>query len=390
MNCIKRIIIAAAAVIATATGFAQDSSQSSAVMRRGSGDRSRRGTEANATPGVTERMQNFMERTEPSEADLQWMRVIYRQLDLTKDPNTPLYYPDEPMEGQESLFRIIMRLLANGQINAYEYLDGREAFTDKYQLKVADMLDRFHILNSPAKGSTEKNPKFEIDDSDVPANEVLTYYIIERWEFDKRSNRMQTRVEAICPVLHRSGDFGGEAVRYPMFWIKMDDLRPHLATQNIFTSDDNNLATCTYADYFQLGLYDGEIYKTRNLRNQSLMQMHQDPEALKHAQDSIQNRLETYEKKLWVPSLEELAARREAKELAEEQAAAAAEAGDSIAAEDIEKPVKKTRTTRSKRGVKKSDSKDTKKSKPAKVKRPKEKKVKSSSSATRSVRNRRR
>ena len=146
----------------------------------------------------------------------------------------------------------------------------------------------------------------------MPANEVLSYYIIGRWEFDKRSNRMRTRVEAICPVLHRSGDFYGDAVKYPMFWVKMDDLRPHLATQNIFTSDDNNLATCLPADYFAMNLYDGEIYKTRNLRNQSLMQQHPEPEALAHAQDSIQRRLTSFEEKLWVPSLEELEKRREA------------------------------------------------------------------------------
>lgn len=391
---IKKHIAIAALALASLGAAAQDASQSGAVMRRSGTDRGRRGSKTEATtPGVTERMQLQLQQSEPSDADLQWMRVIYRQLDLTKDANTPLYYPDEPIEGQENLFRIIMRLLAANQLAAYEYLDGREAFNDKYRLNVGDMLERFHILSQPAKGSTDKNPKFEIDDSDVPANEVLNYYIIERWEFDKRSNRMKTRIEAICPVLSRSGDFGGEAVKYPMFWVKMDDLRPYLATQNIFTTDDNNLATCTYADYFTLGLYEGDIYKTRNLRNQSLMQMHQDPDALKRAQDSIQNRLVTYEDKLWVPTLDELAARREARELAEERAAALA-AGealpDSLGTAAPEQEVKKRTTNRSRRGAKDTDKKKTK---PSKVKKPKSegKKPKSSNSgAARSVRNRKR
>lgn len=368
---------------------AQDNT-SSATLRRG-GDRDRRGQKAPG--GVTERMQSFMETTEPSEADLQWMRVIYRQLDLTKDANTPLYYPDEPIDGQENLFRIIMRLIADGQITGYDYLDGREIFTDDYKLKVGDMLDRFHILATPAKGSTEKNPKYIIDESDVPANEVLSYYIVERWEFDKRSNRMRNRVEAICPVLHRAGDFYGEAMRYPMFWVKMDDLRPYLATQNIFTSDDNNLATCTYADYFQLGLYDGDIYKTRNLRNQSLMQMYPDPDALKHAQDSIQQRLTTFEDKLWVPSLEQLAARREAKELAEAKAAAKAagdENGDAEVEADDNAKKPAVRSTRSKRGQSATKSDSSKKKPTVKVKRPKATKSSGANSgAAKSVRNRR-
>lgn len=390
MSLIKHHILIILALIATGLSAVAQDSSSSAVMRRGSGADRRHGAAAQATDGtqVTERMQLFMESNPVSDADMQWMRVIYRQVDLTKDPNTPLYFPDEPMEGQESLFRIIMRLLASGQIPAYDYLDGREVFTDQYRVNVRDLLDRFHILYTPAKGSTEKNPRFDIDDSDVPATEVLTYYLIERWEFDRLTNRMRTRIEAICPVLHRSGDFGGEAVKYPMFWIKMDDLRPYLTTQNIFTSDDNNLATCTYADYFTLGLYEGDIYKTRNLRNQSLMQLHQDPDELKHAQDSIQHRLDTFEEKLWVPSLDELAKRREAKELAASKAQV--QDDDAAAVEDggeAKPEVKKasTRSARSKRGT----AKDSGKSRPAKVKKPKATKSSGSSNAAKSVRNRR-
>lgn len=357
----------------------QSSSSGSVVRRRGDNDRNK----AASATGVTQRMQSFYEDEPVSDSELQWMRVMYRQLDLTKDANGALYFPDEPVDGQENLFRIIMRLLANDELAAYEYLDGREVFSDNYRIKVRDMLDRFHILYTDAKGSTEKRPKFAIEEADVPASEVLTYYIIEKWEFDKRSNRMRTRIEAVCPVLHRSGDFGGEAVRYPMFWVKYDELRPHLSTQNIFTDDDNNLATCTYDDYFQLGLYDGEIYKTRNLKNKSLMQLHPDPEEMKHAQDSIQNRLDTFEDKLWVPSLAELEARREAKEKAEELAAAGA-AGEDVAAESASS-VKKERPSRSSRTKRGSAAK---KSKPAKVKKPKS--SPSSAAPGRSVRNRRR
>jgi len=337
-------------------------------------------------------MQSRMAETPVSDADLSWMRVVYRQLDLTKDKNTPLYFPEEPTEGQESLFRIIMRLLANDQLAAYEYLDGRELFTDQYRIKVRDMLDRFHIYYSDAKGSSEKHPKFTIEESDVPANEVLSYYIIERYEFDNRSNRMRTRIQAICPVLHRTDDFGTEAVKYPMFWIKMDDLRPYLSTQNIFTSDDNNLATCTYDDFFQLGLYEGDIYKTRNLRNKSMAQLYPDPDDLKHAQDSIQQRLDSFGKKLWVPSLEELTAMREAKEQAEleaEEKAAAEEAaanGEEIGNDDQKK---NTRRASARRSTPKKDAKAKKKNKPTKVKRAKAPKGAANSGATRSVRNRR-
>ena len=36
--------------------------------------------------------------------DVVWKRDIYRQLDLTKDKNAPMYYPVEPMGKQVNLF----------------------------------------------------------------------------------------------------------------------------------------------------------------------------------------------------------------------------------------------------------------------------------------------
>lgn len=258
----KKFLLTAIALFIGVCAFAQDASSSSSVVRRKASDRNTR----QDTPGVTQRMQNRLESSSTDDSELQWMRVMYRSLDLTKDANGALYYPDEPVEGQDNLFRIIMKRMADGSLRGYEYLDGREVFSDDFKVNMRDVLDRFYILYSEAKGSTEKNPRFTIEESDIPASEVLSYYIIERWEFDLRSNRMRTLVEAICPVLHRAGDFGAEAIRYPMFWVRYDDLRPYITTQNIFTDDDNNLATCTYDDYFRLGLYEGDIYKTRNLK----------------------------------------------------------------------------------------------------------------------------
>lgn len=360
--------IVLAIVASTSAASAQQSSRSSEV-RRGNKEASASKTQDKGA-NVTERMQQFFDEPERSNADAQWMKVVYRQLDLEKVKNAPLYYPEELSEGQENLFRIIMRLLASGELSAYEYLDGREVFTDQYKVNVRDMLDRFHILYADAKGSTEKNPRFTIEESDVPCNEVLSYYILEKWELDKRSNRMHTTVEAICPVLHRSGDFGGEAVKYPMFWVKMSNLRPHLIQQSIFVDDDNNLAQYNYDDFFQLALYEGDIYKTRNLRNRSMMQLYPDPDEMKQAQDSIQNYLVNYEKKMWVPTREEIIAQREEKERLA--------SGDTIASRDEKVKPSRSASSRAKRASK---------PKTTKVKKAKQPKSNSpSSSATRSVR----
>lgn len=343
---------------------------------------------------ITDRQQAFFEQRQPSDADLQWMKVIYRSLDLTKGKNPALYYPEEPNEDGQSLFFIIMRLLANNQITAYEYLDGREMFTDEFKVNVGELLDRFHVMYSPAKGSTEKNPKYTIEDADIPGNEVLSYYIIERWEFDTRSNQMKTRVEAVCPVLHRTDEFGGEAIKYPMFWVKLNDIRPYMANQYVFTDDDNNLPRYSLDDFFKLNMYTGDIYKTKNLRNLSLMQLYPEEKDLAHARDSIENRLQAFNNDLWVPDREVLLAQKEAREkLEQEQAEAETEEGEDGEVTQSKKEEKKSSVKRStKRGSKaKESTSSSSKSKKTNIKQRKPKSTtSSSSSATRSVRNRKR
>lgn len=399
---LTKYAIAALTLASTAIGcFAQNdatsSSSSTSIVRRRGTENTRNGSSSTTSQqaSVTDRMQQFYQTAEQSDADRMWMRVIYRDLELDNVKNAALYYPEDIIDGQENLFRIIMRLLADNSISAYEYLDGKEIFTDQYKLKVRDMLDRFHVLYTEAKGSTEKNPKFTIEESDVPTNEVLSYYLLENWEFDSRSNKTKRSVQALCPVLHRSDDFGGDAVRYPMFWVKMADIRPYLAQQYIFIDDDNNLAKYTYDDFFTLSMYDGDIYKTRNLTNKSMMQMFPDPDDRKRAQDSIQNRLDTFDKNIWVPSREEVIAAREAREAAEAAAAEAAEAaanGSDIAERDGNATEEKTTTARTARS-KKSSTKSTKTTKAttkksttkvSKAKAPKS----TSSTAVRSVRRR--
>ena len=194
---------------------------------------------------------------------------------------------------------------------------------------------------------------------------------------------MKARVEAICPVLHRQDEFGGEAIRYPMFWVKLNEIRPHMAQQYVFTDDDNNLQRYNLDDFFKLNMYSGEIYKVKNLRNLSLRQQFPDEEAYKHAQDSIEARLRMFDKNLWVPSREELLAQKGDKAEDGEETTEGSEETEATK-EKAKEEKKSVRTT--KRGSSKSDSGNKK---APKVKN-RTKSSGGSSGATRSVRNRKR
>lgn len=382
MKFLKIITVALLAALAGLSTQAQ-------VVRKKAGDEGKKKTNS----AISERQQSFYEVKEPSDADLQWMKVVYRELDLTKGKNPALYYPEEPNEDGQSLFYIIMRLVADGDIDCYEWLDGREMFTPEYKYKVSNMLDRFHILYTTAKGSTEKHPRYSIENADIPGSEVLSYYIIEKWEFDTRSNAMKSRVEALCPVLHREDEYG-VMQKWPMFWVKMNDIRPYIARQYVFTDDDNNLLRYNLDDFFKLNMYSGEIYKVKNLRNMTLRQQFPDDSAYHHAQDSIEARLRQFNKSLWVPDREELMAAKEAREKAERAKTAQADGDEQQATQDDDEQQSTTVKSARKRSSNKRGSKakgsSQSKSKP-KTTKVKTRSIKSSSGgATRSVRNRKR
>lgn len=388
MNMLKKIISLTAFAAISLGALAQE--EATVVRRNGASRRGQNQEQTNNGPKITDRMQGFFDSPKTHDADLAYMREIYRSLDLQEVPeNTPLYFPEDIVDGQQNLFRIILGLVVDGKIPAYEYLDGREAFTDQYKVKVGEMLDRFDIMYQ-TQGNGDR-AVYTIEEADVPTGQVLKYYIIEKWEFDRRSSRMKTYVEAICPVLTRTGDYGGQA-NYPMFWVKFDQLRPYLAQQYVFLSDDNNLPQYSLDDYFNLGMYKGEIYKTKNLRNLSMAQMFPEDDGLKRAQDSIDNRLRQFGKDLFVPTRDEYLAMREMEEEAASAREKALAAGDSIpertmvSLDDNSAPKAKTSA---RKGRKKSTS--AKKPSTPKVSKPKSSPSSSSnSSAEKSVRRRKR
>ena len=226
--------------------------------------------------------------------DVVWRRDVYRQLDLTLDKNAPLYYPVEPSAGQINLFTYLFDLLLTGKITAYQYkLDGNESFTSRDKVDVKELLERYHIYYE------EQNGRPRVNASDIPSAEVSRYYIKESSYFDQRTSTFRTKVTALCPVLMRGDDFGGEATPYPLFWLKYDDISTYLARHTMMASNYNNVTNMTAADYFSMNLYDGQIYKTNNMQGKVLANYCKTDSAMANEQKRIEKQLSDFEKHVW-------------------------------------------------------------------------------------------
>lgn len=224
-----------------------------------------------------------------------WRRDIYREIDLTKDENAGLYYPVEPQGKQVNLFTYIFKLAQNGYIPVYEYpTDGSDVFTDEAKVQMKTILDNYHIFYE------EQDGKLKVDNSDIPSAEVRKYYLKESAYYDQANSSFHIKVLALCPVMMREDDFGGEATQYPLFWVKYADLEPFLTRQTIMPSSLNNAATMSMDDYFTLNMYRGKIYKTNNAQGKTLMQLCDgDTTKLSAEQKRIEKELESFRKNIF-------------------------------------------------------------------------------------------
>ena len=226
--------------------------------------------------------------------DVVWRRDIYREIDLNKDANGGLYYPVEPQDRQLNLFTYIFKLALNGYVPVYEYrLDGNEAFNDSARVQMKTILDNFHIYYE------EKDGKIRVDNSDIPSAEVKLYYLKESAYYDQANSTFHRKVLALSPVMLREDDFGGEAAKYPLFWVRYADLEPYLSRQTVMTSNLNNAATMSMEDYFTLNRYEGKIYKTNNMLGKTLAQYCPTDSALQKEQMKIEAELKAFEQNIF-------------------------------------------------------------------------------------------
>ena len=232
--------------------------------------------------------------------DVVWRRDIYRQLDLLKDANAPLYYPVEPHGKEQNLFTYLFRLFVSGRISAYEYkLSGDESFEPAYKAKVKELLEKFRIYYE------ENDGKITVPAADIPSAEVTRYYIKESVYFDQRSATYKARVTALCPVLMEGDEFASidesstSKTPKPLFWVKYSDVATYLSRLPLMASNMNNVTNMTADDYFTLNRYDGKIYKTNNMQGRVLANYAQGDSAMSAEQARIEKQLTDFEENIW-------------------------------------------------------------------------------------------
>ncbi len=245
--------------------------------------------------GMTQRMRLQYPTALDMPEDVVWRRDIYREINLMDEENAGLYDPVEPQGRRLNLFTYVFKLALNGYIPVYEYnLDGNEVLEPQAKVEIKSILDNYSIYY------TEEGGKLKVDNSDIPSAEVKMYYLKECAYYDQANTTFRIKPIAFCPVMVREDDFGDEATKYPLFWVKYSDVEPYLSRQSVKTSDVNDAAQMTLDDYFTLNKYRGKIYKTANRLGRTLAQVaNGDTTKLSAEQRRIEAELEAFRKNIF-------------------------------------------------------------------------------------------
>lgn len=287
----KRIAIIAALACTALSVVAQP------AARRQEQQKQQQQQQKSNADNMTTRAQISFPVAQAMSEDVVWRRDIYRDIDLTEKANGGLYYPKEAIGSQVNLFVYLFQLVLSGKVPAYEYspVSDSESFEPKARVKGKTILDNYHIYYE-----VNDEGRMRIDPSDYPSAEVKSYYLKESAYYDQANAEFHRKVIALCPVLNREDDFGDGTSKYPLFWVKYDDLAPFLGKFVVKTSDMNDAATMSADDFFTKNMYRGKIYKTNNLLGQTLAQVANGNDSIMKAeQQKIEDELMAFEKTVW-------------------------------------------------------------------------------------------
>lgn len=234
---------------------------------------------------ITLRQQSYPVSLPTEDENIEWQRDIYREVNLTDDENVGLYCPIEPIKNQEGLFKEIFNLAINKIIPVYRYnIDGNEVFNEDNKADICDILKNHHIFYR------EENDKIIVEDIDIPAQQIMTYYIKEGMYYDITNSTFRIKVSALCPVLVDDEEYNGET-RFPLFWVLYKDLEPYIKSLPIIPNYNNSAMVMSMTDYFTLNKYKGKIYKVSNPFGKTLRQMCDSDSAYVAAQQRIEREL---------------------------------------------------------------------------------------------------
>lgn len=165
------------------------------------------------------------------EANVKWSKRIHRVIDTRENQNKVMHWPRNPFH--TIIWKAVMEGVGGfAPITAYEddtltMVMDPEDIIEKTSIETTTQIQDPNYPDDPwALLDTTYLIKFEFE-------EIKKYRIMEDWIFDYNYSDFRSRIIAIAPLFNQVAS-GIELGEVPLFWVKMEDLRPILVNQELF------------------------------------------------------------------------------------------------------------------------------------------------------------
>jgi gliding motility associated protien GldN len=228
------------------------------------------------------------------EANVKWSKRIHRIIDVREKQNKIMHWPRNPF------YLIVWNSAMNGVLTAYR----NDSLTS---IKTPEDIDKEISIESTVMVPNPDNPDDPYDLVPTTVSEkydpkkITKYRLMEDWIFDYNYSDFRARIIAIAPLWRPLTESGIELQETQLFWLKMDDLRPILANEEIFNTK-NDAARMSFDHWFQMRMFNSYIVKESNMYDLDIAyfeDFRDDGVAALLESDRIKNDLFILEHDLW-------------------------------------------------------------------------------------------
>ncbi|MDR9487663.1 gliding motility protein GldN [Salibacter sp.] len=234
------------------------------------------------------------------EADLMWLKRVWRVVDMEEKMNQVFYYPKKPAQGRKSLMYVIKEAITeSGNITAYEAYDGTEK-NDMFTIPMTPEKVNNDVLSNT---TTEQKigPDGETEDVEtttpIELSKITRFMIKEEVFFDKQRSVLEFRILGIAPMVPVLNSKGELQSVQEGFWIYFPEARRVFAQAEVYNRH-NDVHRLTYDDIFMKRMFSSTIVKESNVYDRSLDQYLSPLDALLEA-EKIEDKIFKFEHDLW-------------------------------------------------------------------------------------------
>jgi len=233
--------------------------------------------------------------------DALYAEKIWRELDLREKMNQTFRYEGREGDGDQQFMTILLKAVLSGKVMAFE----DERFTKP--LMIADLQMKMGGGGADTSAVTDINDPSKITEYVITPKvfnpkDIQKIRLKEQWIFDREASRMFCRMIGICPVKtvyfeNTKKERGVE----PLFWVYYPDLRPLMASYQVYNSKNMGASRMTWEELFESRMFSSYIIKSEldNPGNKTIARMIKDPIMQLLEGDNVRDRIFNYEQDLW-------------------------------------------------------------------------------------------